>query len=267
MKALSMIAQWDTFEAAFEGPSAGNPYLDVTLHAIFTFSNRAIKVPGFYDGDGVYRVRFMPDTPGEWTYRTVSNVAELDGTSGIFSCAAPRPGMHGPVTVRNKFHFAHADGTPYFPFGTTCYAWTHQPLEMQAQALTTLSGTRFSKLRMSAFPKDYIYNEDEPLYRPFELNERCESEIRKSHSLGKASRFRAFSTYPSPHRVTAFGRRTPSTRIRPDRRKRCESNRAQLDPGEIVIAPDLSALEGDLQPIESLVVAVRQTKGRTRRRW
>jgi hypothetical protein len=170
MKAVSTIAQWDVFEVAFEEPSAGNPYLEATLDAIFTFSNRTIKVPGFYDGDGVYRVRFMPDTQGEWGYRTLSNVAELDGVSGIFSCAAPQPGMHGPVTVRNKFHFAHADGTPYFPFGTTCYAWTHQPLEMQVQTLATLNGARFNKLRMSAFPKDYIYNENEPLYRPFELD-------------------------------------------------------------------------------------------------
>ena len=26
-----------------------------------------VPAPGFYDGDGVYRVRFMPDTEGEWT--------------------------------------------------------------------------------------------------------------------------------------------------------------------------------------------------------
>jgi Domain of unknown function (DUF5060)/Protein of unknown function (DUF4038)/Domain of unknown function (DUF5605) len=170
MKSPKTIAQWDVFEAAFKGPEAGNPYLEVAFEAVFAFSNRAIKVPGFYDGDGVYRVRFMPDTPGEWTYRTSANVAALDGQAGGFSCSAPRPGMHGPVSVRNKFHFAHADGKPYFPFGTTCYAWTHQPLDMQAQTLATLGNTRFNKMRMSVFPKDYIYNENEPLLRAFALD-------------------------------------------------------------------------------------------------
>ena len=29
-----------------------------------------IDVPGFYDGDVVYRVRFMPDNVGEWIYLT-----------------------------------------------------------------------------------------------------------------------------------------------------------------------------------------------------
>jgi hypothetical protein len=72
--------------------------------------------------------------------------------------------MHGPVRVRNQFHFAHADGTPFLPFGTTCYAWAHQPLPMQAQTLQTLGKARFNKLRMGVFPKHYIYNANEPLH-------------------------------------------------------------------------------------------------------
>ena len=78
--------------------------------------------------------------------------------------SAPPAGNHGPVRVRNQFHFAHADGTPYFPFGTTCYAWTHQPLDMQEQTSTTLRTARFNKLRMGVFPKHYTFNENEPLF-------------------------------------------------------------------------------------------------------
>ncbi|WP_158817587.1 DUF5060 domain-containing protein [Methylocapsa sp. S129] len=168
MDRQSPIAQWDIFEAAFQGPAAGNPYLDVTIEAVFSFGNRDVRVPGFYDGEGIFRVRFMPDAQGEWRYRTIANVSELDGRTGSFACGGPRAGMHGPVHVRDKFHFAHADGKPYFPFGTTCYAWTHQPLAMQAQTLATLKDTRFNKLRMGVFPKDYIYNQNEPLYPAFE---------------------------------------------------------------------------------------------------
>jgi hypothetical protein len=68
------------------------------------------------------------------------------------------------VRVRNKFHFAHDDGTPFFPFGTTCYAWTHQPLVEQKKTLATLAKARFNKLRMGVFPKDYPYNTNEPLH-------------------------------------------------------------------------------------------------------
>src|SRR6185437_15270670 len=142
------VAKWDFFEASFEGPSAGNPYLEVTFEATCCFGARRVTVSGFYDGDGLYRVRFMPDAEGGWTFATASNTPDLDGKGGAFFCVPPRPGRRGPVRVRNRFHFAYADGTPYFPFGTTCYAWTHQPLAMQAQTLRTLAKTRFNKIRM-----------------------------------------------------------------------------------------------------------------------
>lgn len=162
-----IIAKWDAFEASFTGPSDGNPYLDVSLKAKFAQGNRQITVTGFYDGNGTYRVRFMPDQEGEWTFTTIADASELDGHSGSFVCGAPKPGAHGPVRVANRFHFAYADGTPYFPFGTTCYAWTHQPLAMQEQTLATLRQTRFNKLRMCVFPKDYPYNVNEPLHACF----------------------------------------------------------------------------------------------------
>jgi hypothetical protein len=161
---MTTTAQWDVFEASFSGPSGGNPFLDVTLEAFFQQKSRVVRVPGFYDGDGIFRVRFMPDNEGDWSFSTKSNVAELDGKTGSFSVTAPRAGVHGPVRVANKFHFAYADGTPFLSFGTTCYAWTHQPLSEQAKTLETLKKTRFNKMRMGVFPKDYPYNVNEALH-------------------------------------------------------------------------------------------------------
>ena len=158
------IEKWGLFEAAFSGPADGNPFVDVTLEVDFALGARRVATPGFYDGDGVYRVRFMPDTEGEWTFRTRSIAPALDGLSGSFRCGAPGANNHGPVRVRNRCHFAYADGKPYFPFGTTCYAWTHQPLAMQRQTLETMRSSGFNKLRMAVFPKHYIFNENEPLH-------------------------------------------------------------------------------------------------------
>ncbi|EJL58572.1 hypothetical protein PMI09_00283 [Rhizobium sp. CF122] len=162
------VEKWGVFEASFQGPSNGNPYIDVAFDAIFTHKSREVRVPGFYDGNGTYRVRFMPDVEGEWSFRTRSKTAALDGKTGALIATTPSSANHGPVRVRNKFHFAYADGTPFFSFGTTCYAWTHQPLEMQQQTLETLKKTKFNKIRMGVFPKDYPYNVNEPLYACFE---------------------------------------------------------------------------------------------------
>lgn len=140
------------------------------MSAQFRFRNRVVPVDGFYDGEGTYRIRFMPDERGEWTYLTSSNAPELDGQRGSFTLIAPAPGNHGPVRVAYRTHFAYADGAPYVPIGTTCYAWTHQGDELERKTLETLRAAPFNKIRMRVFPKSYAYNRNEPVSYSFERN-------------------------------------------------------------------------------------------------
>lgn len=171
------IEQWGIFEATLNGPKAGNPFLEVQLSAEFRCDDHTLKVNGFYDGDGIYRIRFMPDKVGNWSFTTTSNQAGLDGKTGSFVCVQPSAGNHGPVYVHNQFHFAYADGTPYYPFGTTCYAWTHQGDKLEEQTLATLKQASFNKMRMCVFPKHYPWNHNEPVYYPFERNDSGESDF------------------------------------------------------------------------------------------
>ncbi len=120
-------------------------------------------------------LRFMPDTVGEWRFVTKASAPELDGQSGRFVAVAARAGVHGPIRVADKFHFRHADGARYLPFGTTAYAWTHQGREMEEQTLATLKSAPFNKIRMCVFPKHYRYNEVEPEVYPFKLLTRGDS--------------------------------------------------------------------------------------------
>lgn len=162
------IEQWGVFEAAFEGPAEGNPFVDVELTAVFTQGSRSVKVCGFYDGEGIYRIRFSPPARGEWTYETRSNQPKLAGQTGSLKAIQPGKDNHGPVQAANTFHFAYADGTPYYPFGTTCYAWVHQTKDLQEQTLNTLSESLFNKIRFCVFPKWYAYNKSEPPLYLFE---------------------------------------------------------------------------------------------------
>jgi len=162
------VQQWDFAEVALKGPSSGNPFVEVRLSARFSSGDRAFEVTGFYDGDGIYRIRFMPTQQGHWQYQTSSNAKELDRKTGSIECIAPSKQNHGPVRVANTFHFKHADGTPFRQIGTTCYAWTHQGDELEQRTLATLKASPFNKLRMCVFPKRYSFNENEPLYYPFE---------------------------------------------------------------------------------------------------
>jgi len=162
------IERWGILELSLNGPSGGNPFVDVKLSAEFEQNGRVFSPEGFYDGDGIYRIRFMPDGLGEWTYVTKSNRSELDSKRGKFTCIKPSPGNHGPVRVHKTWHIAYADSTPYFQVGTTCYAWAHQGNALEEQTLETLQHAPFNKMRMCVFPKHYVYNQNEPEYYPFE---------------------------------------------------------------------------------------------------
>ena len=111
--AHASVPQWEAFEVTLAGPSSGNPFTDVDLTVTFAQGNRSVSLDGFYDGNGSYKIRFMPDSPGEWSYTTASNAPELSGRTGRFSCTAALAGAHWPVRVANTHHFAYADGTPF----------------------------------------------------------------------------------------------------------------------------------------------------------
>ena len=161
------IEQWGVWELSLEGPRDGNPYLEVELGATLHREDHSVTVRGFYDGDGVYRIRFSPPAQGVWRYQTRSNRPQLHGKSGSFTVGPPSANNHGPVQVFKTYYFRYADGTPYHQFGTTCYAWVHQTQELQEQTLRTLASSPFNKIRFCVFPKSYAYNQNEPERFPF----------------------------------------------------------------------------------------------------
>ncbi|MHB8903053.1 MAG: DUF5060 domain-containing protein, partial [Thermoguttaceae bacterium] len=159
----SGVERWGVFEVALPGPRSGNPYVDVQWSATFSQGDQRITVPGFWDGGDTYKVRFSPPSAGEWRYETRSTAAELNGKTGSVTAAAPTGDNHGPVQVFGTFYLRYADGTPYHPFGTTCYAWVHQPGALQQQTLETLAASPFNKIRFCVFPKSYhVANNNEP---------------------------------------------------------------------------------------------------------
>ncbi len=161
------IEKWDMFEACFKGTQKGNPYTEVHVKGIFIHDTDYVEVEGFYDGEGIYKLRFMPTSLGCWTYTIRSNDLALDGQKGELECIEPSEGNHGPVLVKNKFNFAYADGSRHFSVGTTCYAWIYQDENIIEKTFETLKKNAFNKIRMCVFPKHYDYNRREPKLLPY----------------------------------------------------------------------------------------------------
>jgi hypothetical protein len=88
------VEQWGILELSLDGPTKGNPFLDVRFGARFYQEDTVIEASGFYDGDGSYRVRFMPDKPGQWQYVTQRRRAAMRnltvGTVRSSSSSRPR---------------------------------------------------------------------------------------------------------------------------------------------------------------------------------
>lgn len=156
---MQTVHQYGVFELSIastdQGPVAGE--------GIFSKDGREYRVKGFTGGEGGYCFRFMPGEMGVWNY-----TVRYDGIeeTGSFRCIEALAGVHGPVRAMG-FHFRYDDGERYFPFGTTCYAWTHQPEALQEETLHSLEAAPFNKLRMCIFPKHMPYNHNEPELFPF----------------------------------------------------------------------------------------------------
>ena len=104
-----------------------NPYdlRQVSLDGIFSGPDGIeMKVPGFWDGEAAWRVRFTPSQAGQWTYQLT--VTDTHGTSqpyaGKFTVTASD--LHGWLQVGNKINPAYSghylvyqDGTPFYGVG------------------------------------------------------------------------------------------------------------------------------------------------------
>jgi CubicO group peptidase (beta-lactamase class C family) len=115
------IEQYHLHDFSYTASAAGNPF-DVDLAGEFVgpYGVR-LRVPGFYDGGGVWKIRFSPTRQGEWSMRTVSSLSALNGKSesGIWCGPNHAAAIHGALRVdtAHPYHFIYEDGTRYFLLG------------------------------------------------------------------------------------------------------------------------------------------------------
>lgn len=160
------MRQYEIFELTINGPVLHDNYAQVDLSAIFTDKSGSKQIKGFYAGDGVYKVRYMPEVTGLVSW-TVSGVVSEEGSE---TCEPAEPGKHGIVRPKGTA-LVYADGSYFHSFGTTVYGLAHQTPELTETTMETLSQNPFNKVRMCLFPKHYDYNINDPEFLPFETKE------------------------------------------------------------------------------------------------
>lgn len=160
------VEKWDIQEIICCGETTGNPFVDYNIQGIFRGKNETVTAQGFYDGNGIYKVRFMPSFEGEYNFEIKGSFGDVCRGEFKVMCASEK--NHGPVRVANTYHFIYEDGTPYYSIGTTCYVWNLQSDERIAETLASLEQAGFNKIRFCILPKHYDYNLNEPRTYPYE---------------------------------------------------------------------------------------------------
>lgn len=73
------MRQYEMFELSFEGPQPEESEALTDITAEFTCGEDTWKVKGFYDGNKNYKVRFLPQKLGTYTWK-VSGVVSEEGS-------------------------------------------------------------------------------------------------------------------------------------------------------------------------------------------
>jgi len=161
--AHAAVPRWEPSELTFTSTTAhGNPFL-VRFEATAAGPvGERLRLPGFYDGDRTWRLRFAPPAPGRWQIRTSSDDPQLDGqTRTVEAEAKPRPGVHGGLRVdpEHPHHFVFEDGTRYFLMGYECdWLWAldlgEDELRTLEPFLDKLAASGFNHVLMNAYAHD-----------------------------------------------------------------------------------------------------------------
>jgi hypothetical protein len=105
-----------------------DPFNDLTLDVSFTDPTGTVRrVPAFWAGGNVWKVRYASDVVGTHAYRTECSDASDSGLNGVSGKieVVPYTGsnplyLHGPIRIAaDHRHFEHPDGTPLLWLGDT----------------------------------------------------------------------------------------------------------------------------------------------------
>lgn len=120
-------AVWGRVELRLEAAEqSDNPYVEQTVQVEWECpGGEKISVPGYWNGGREWGVRFAPDQPGEWKWRSFSEDAGLNGRCGTVAVQAYEGSnplyRHGFLQAKERGFF-HRDGTPFFWLGDTVWA-------------------------------------------------------------------------------------------------------------------------------------------------
>lgn len=122
------VPRYESIELTVEiDADYSNPYdaRQVLLEGIFTAPDGSkMTMPGFWDGDGAWKLRFTPSQEGLWTYAISVTDGRGISASHLGEFQVTPSDLHGWIQPGHLFdpdysgrYFVHHDGTPFYGVG------------------------------------------------------------------------------------------------------------------------------------------------------
>jgi hypothetical protein len=146
------VGKWKRFVVTLPDVTwSGNPF-DVALTGTFvnTATGRMVTQLGFYAGDNTWKIFFMPDQTGEWTYTTNSPDNDLNAHSGAFTCI--ESGLPGQLVPTSKRWLLSDAGKYDNPIMLPVREWFKSTPTAGGSAILSPGPTRRSARASSARP-------------------------------------------------------------------------------------------------------------------
>jgi hypothetical protein len=161
--------KWKTVDLSFKlKKEVDNPF-QVTLDCEFISQDGfKIKVPGFYNGDNEWLVRFNPKKVGIWTAISNSSIKKLSGKKYKIKVDEAKKKHHGGVTIsdKNVQKLSYEDGTPYNLVANEvdwlfALDYGNPELPKTKKMIEALSSNGFNQIIMNVYAYDLDWKQSE----------------------------------------------------------------------------------------------------------
>ena len=158
---------WVTEEITLVSNTNAETFTDKEIDLILTHTDgTTLTIPGFWDGENIFRIRYALTKTGLWNYQIVCSDPSDDQlqASGVILCSAYSGDLdiyeHGFIkTVNGTRYFMYNDGTPFFYLGDTHWALGQEAKDVEAKFTgytADTSGTFASGIKYTGNTNDSV---------------------------------------------------------------------------------------------------------------
>ena len=154
----TQVSLWEPHDFNFEAEVKKDNLFKVDFNATVKGpEGEKINLPGFYNGDNIWTIRFSPTKMGTWEFVTESSIPELNNKKEkIKVLENNNENVHGGLKVdpNNKHHFIFEDNQRFFLMGYECdWLWA-MDREDQETLVDKIKDKGFNYIILNIFAYD-----------------------------------------------------------------------------------------------------------------